>query len=206
MNLLFFILISCALIGGVEFAKRKFLLSASITRRMTHIGAALIAAAAPLFLTQKPIVFACLFFAGVIFLSRRTTFLSSIHGVERASFGDVYLPLGEAIAAMIFLPHDVGAFQFGVLVMGISDGLAGLVGERFGKHRLALFGSRKSIEGACTFFVSSMLLTLFFIPGIDYRILVIPFTLTAIEFSLGYGLDNLILPIAGAYLIQALVS
>src|SRR3989344_2643747 len=121
MNFLFVIFISTALIGCVEVAKRKFRLSSAITRRVTHIGAALIAATAALFINQMMLIFVCALFAAIMFLGRRTALFSSIHDVERRTFGDVYLPLGVAICAVIFLPHNVSAFQYGVLVMGISD-------------------------------------------------------------------------------------
>ena len=205
MNLIFFLLISCALIGGVEVTKRTFSLSSNITRRITHIGAALIAAAAPLFLSKIFIVTACLLFAVVMFFARRMPFLSSIHSIERRSLGDVFLPLGEAISALIFLPHSVTAFQYGVLVMGISDALAGLIGERYGKHTVRLFGNRRSLEGSATFLISTLIITAFFAPVFDFQILVVALVLTSVEFFMLYGLDNLVLPILGAFLFQILM-
>ena len=205
MNLLFFILISCTLIGVVELVKRKSSLPTNVTRRITHIGAALIAAISPLFLNQLTIVIACLLFAGVIFVGRKTTFFSSIHDVERKSLGDVFLPLGEAISAAVFLPHNIAAFQFGVLVMGISDALAGLIGERYGKHKIRLFGGTKSAEGSVVFFICTMILMLFFAPVFSYQLILIAAVLTVTEVLTIYGLDNLILPILGAFLIQFLL-
>lgn len=205
MNLAFFILISCALIGGIEFVKRKFSLSTNVTRRVTHVGAALIAAISPLFLNQLTIVITCLFFAGLVFVGRKTTFLSSIHDVERKSFGDIFLPLGEALSAIVFLPHSVAAFQFGVLVMGISDALAGLIGEKYGKHKIRFVGSTKSVEGSAVFFICTLILTLFFAPVFSYQLIIIPAILTIVEFLAIYGLDNLVLPILGAFLIQFLI-
>lgn len=205
MSLVFFVVISCVLIGGVEIVKRNFSLSANVTRRVTHIGSALIAATAPLFLNQIIIVSACLLFAAAIFIGRQTTFFSSIHSVERKSFGDVYLPLGEAISAVVFLPHSVAAFQFGVLVMGISDPSAGLIGEKYGKHKIRFFGSTKSIEGSAVFFICTLILTLFFVPVFSYQLIIIAAILTIVEFLAIYGLDNLVLPILGAFLIQFLI-
>ena len=202
MNLLFFILISCALIGVVELVKRTFSLSTNVTRRVTHIGAALIAAISPLFLNQLVIVIACIFFAGLVFVGRKTTFLSSIHDVERKSFGDVFLPLGEALSAIVFLPHSIAAFQFGVLVMGISDALEGLGGEKFGKHKVRFFGNTKSLEGSAIFFICTLILTLSFAPAFGYQLIMIAVVLTIVEFLSIYGLDNLVLPILGAFLIQ----
>lgn len=205
MNLLFFILISCGLIGVVEIAKRKFSLSTNVSRRVTHIGAALIATISPLFLNQPIIVIACLFFAGLVLVSRKTTLLSSIHDVERKSFGDVFLPLGEALSAIVFLPHNIAAFQFGVLVMGISDAFAGLGGEKFGKHKVHFLGNAKSLEGSAIFFICTLILALLFTPIFGYQLIMIAATLTIVEFLSIYGLDNLVLPILGAFLFQFLM-
>jgi len=192
MNLLFFVLISCIFIGVVEIVKRRFSLSTNVSRRVTHIGAALIAAISPLFLNQLTIVIVCLFFASLIFIGRKTTFLSSIHDVDRKSFGDVFLPLGEALSAFVFLPHSIAAFQFGVLVMGISDALAGLGGEKFGKHKVQFFGNTKSAEGSTIFFICTLILTFFFAPVFGYKLVVISAILTIVEFLSIYGIDNLI--------------
>lgn len=205
MGLIVLTLAASALIGSVEIAKRKFLLDTNITRRITHIGAALIAAASPYFVSRWTLIFVCLFFSVVMLLGRRSAWFSSIHNVDRRSFGDVYLPLGEAVAAFMFLPYDVGAFQFGVLVMGISDAAAGLIGERYGRHNIRFFGGTKSIEGSLAFFICTLILAVLFVPTFGYQVILIAVVLTAVEFLSVYGLDNLVLPIIGAYLIQFLV-
>ncbi len=205
MYISLFLLVSVAFIASVELVKRRAQISSDFTRRVTHIGAAFIAAAAPLFINQQAIIIACLFFAGTLLLARRSDMFSSIHDVKRTTFGDVYLPLGEAISAAIFLPHAVLAFQFGVLVMGISDALAGLVGEKFGRHKVTFFDNTKSLEGATVFFVSTLILALLFVPVFSYQILFIAVILTLVEFLLIYGLDNLVLPIIGSILIQTVL-
>jgi len=205
MKLTLLILTSCAFILGTEVMKRKFSIPTVLTRRLIHIGTAIVAGISPLFVTQEEIIFVSIIFAVVLLVGRRYGIFSAIHSVERDTFGEVFLPLGVAFSALLFLPHSMGAFQFGVFVMGISDALAGLAGERFGRHHIKFLNNRKSLEGSLVFFLSSLILTFLFVQGFDYRILVIPLILTGVEFFLEYGLDNLILPIAGAYLIQALL-
>lgn len=202
LNLTYFILASSCLIVGNEFVKRKFSMPVYITRKIAHFGGAFIAFLAPLFLSQKEIIILSTIFILVLFFTRRTKLFSSIQAVDRNTFGEVFLPMGIALCALFFLPADVKSFQFGILIMGISDGLAGLIGEGFGMHYFKLFTSRKSIEGTCIFFLTSLILTFLFASEIDYRILTIPLFLTAVEFFLEYGLDNLVLPIVGAYLIH----
>ncbi|MSU54486.1 MAG: hypothetical protein EXS48_01420 [Candidatus Staskawiczbacteria bacterium] len=205
LNLIIFILASSFLIIGNEFIKRRFSLPVYITRKMAHFGGAFIAFLSPLFLSQKEIILISIIFAIVLFLTRRTKLFSSIHAVNRDTLGEVFLPIGVLLCALFFLPQDIKSFQFGILIMGLSDGLAGLVGEGFGKHYFKLFNSRKSVEGTSVFLLSSLLLTFIFFPHFDYRILVISIVLTLVEFFLEFGLDNLILPILGACLIQLLL-
>ena len=202
MNFLLFILISCTLLASAEIAKRKFKLSVNVTRKISHAGAALIAVLSPLFVAKELIVLACFTFAGILFFSRRTGIFSSIQSVKRNTLGEVFLPLGEAFTALVFLPTGIREFQYGVLVMGLSDPLAGLIGEKFGKHEITIFGNKKSVEGSCSFFASTLLITLIFFPVLGYQLIIIPLILTFIEFLLGYGADNLLLPIIGAYLLS----
>lgn len=205
MNLIIFLITAFALIGSVEIVKRKFSLSASITRKVTHIGAALIAAVSPIFLSPILIAGSCLFFAGILFIGRRSTLFSSIQNVKRNTFGEVFLPLGEALSAIVFLPQGIREFQFGVLVMGISDALAGLIGEKYGRHHLTILGNRKSIEGSSAFFLTTLGITFLFLPVFSYTLIIIPLLLTFVELVLGYGVDNLALPIFGALLIKYIV-
>jgi len=202
MKLVLLILTSSAFIFGAEILKRKFSLPTAFTRRAIHIGTAIVAGIAPLFVTKEEIVFVSIIFAGVLFIGRFYHLFSAIHSAERYTFGEVYLPLGVAVTALLFLPHNLLAFQFGIFIMGISDALAGFVGERFGSHHFSVFKNRKSIEGSTTFFFASLVLTLLFVPTFGYQLLVIPIVLTLAEAGLVYGLDNLILPIVAAALIQ----
>src|SRR3989344_7897955 len=187
LNLIIFILASSCLIVGNEFIKRKFSLPVYITRKIAHFGGALIAFISPLFLNQKEIIIIGIIFAIILFFTRRTKLFSSIQAVSRATFGEIFLPMGVALCALFFLPDDIKSFQFGVLIMGVSDGLAGLIGESFGKHYFKIMNSRKSIEGACIFFGTSLILTFLFASGINYGILAIPLILTVVEFFLEYG-------------------
>lgn len=202
MNLIIFLFISTTFLLTVEITKRKLSLSPSITRRVSHIGAALIATVSPLFISKNLIVIACLGFAVVMFLSRRTSFFSSIHPIKRKTFGEVFLPLGEAFSAAIFLPHAVSAFQYGVLVMGLSDAFAGFVGEKYGRHQINIFNNKKSLEGSLVFLLATILLTFLFIPNLGPHLILIPLILTFAELLLGFGMDNLVIPILAAFLLH----
>jgi phytol kinase len=92
------------------------------------------------------------------------------------------------------------AFQFGVLVMGISDAFAGSIGERYGKKKFSFLGLTKSIEGSITFFIITLVIITIFRGSIDVNAIIITIFLTVAECLGVYGSDNLILPILGACL------
>lgn len=194
MSILIFSFLGLALISGIEVAKRSFSLSTDITRRLAHIGAACIGVLTPLFVSREAIIVVNLLFAAFIFLCRRHKYFSSIHQVKRRTYGDIFLPLGIALAALLFLPNNMVIFQYGVAVMGLADAVAGLVGERYGRHKLTLFRVTKSVEGSAAFLLVSMILTFVFFPHIGIGLICIPLLLTAVECGLIYGLDNLALP------------
>lgn len=202
MSLFIFLLISTAFLLSVEIIKRKLSLSSNVTRKISHIGATSIAAVSPLFINKTLIVVACLGFAVVMYLSHKTSFFSSIHSVGRKTLGEVFLPLGEALSAIIFLPQSITAFQYGVLVMGVSDAFAGFVGEKYGKHQLIIFNNKKTIEGSIVFLLTTLVLTFIFVPSFGYHLIILPFVLTFIELILGYGMDNLVIPVIGSFLFS----
>ena len=203
-NLILFITVSLGLIICNEIIKRKFLVPVYISRKIAHLGGSLIGFMTPYFLNLNETIITCLIIATLMLITRRSSLLSSVHSVKRSTLGEVYLPIGILICALMFIPHDVKAFQFGMLIMGVSDAMAGLIGERFGNHPFKVFVGKKSIEGTSAFFVSSLILTTVYASSFDYRILVIALALTPVELLLEFGLDNLALPIIAASLIHFL--
>ncbi len=204
MKLALLILTSALFILGTELLKRKFALPVVFTRRAIHIGTATVAGIAPLFVTKEELISVSIIFAGVLFIGRRYNLFSAVHSVKRHSFGEVYLPLGVVITALIFLPQDIRAFQFGIFIMGISDAVAGLIGEKFGKNTFTVFKNKKTIEGSIAFFICSLIITAVFYPVFGYQLLLLPLILTFVEAIFISGLDNLMLPIVSAFLFQFL--
>lgn len=202
MGLTIIVLISSLFIIGGEFIKRKFSIPTNITRRIIHIGTSCVAGIAPFLISKEALMWVCIFFGVILFLGRSSNLFSAIHNVKRHTFGEIYLPLGIILSAFFFLPNHPAAFLFGILVMGISDPIAGLIGERFGKFHFTIFKNKKSIEGSFSFFMSTLILISLFTPTLSFDVILVSTLLTFTEALLIYGLDNLVLPIMGAFLFQ----
>lgn len=205
MNVILFIILSSILLSIVEVLKCKSLISNDLSRRLAHLGAGVINIVAPLFVSHTAIIIVNLIFAGVLLLGRNTAFLSSIQTVNRKTYGDVYFPLGIIAAAVVLLPDNVTAFQYGVAIMGFSDALAGFIGERWGRKTVLIFNNPKTLTGAIIFYTSSLVITLIFIPQLLPAVFILPLILMTIEFVLVLGLDNLILPVIAGLLFLILL-
>ena len=173
------------------------------TRAILHMVGGVVFSFSPFLLSREAIIVLGIIFAIIIFFSKHFKFVEGIHGVERITWGEVLYPLGIALAAFLFLPHDLLAFQFGVLVLGISDAVAALVGRNFGTLKFIVFQNKKTLEGSVAFFISVVVLMILFSPGAPaLSFFIIPFVLTLAEFILVYGFDDLLLPIAAGTLLQ----
>lgn len=104
--------------------------------------------------------------------------------------------------------------MYGILVMAISDGLASVIGQKYGKKTYSLFKSKKSYLGSFVFLLTSFFIgyvLLVTLTGTSYIDLIIislacAVVLTAAEGSLSYGLDNLVISPFSALLLQLFVK
>ncbi len=204
MNVALFILLPTVLLVCVELLKRVYGISSDVLRKVAHVGAGAINIAAPLYISVDTLILLNILFLTLLLLGRNIGYCTAIQSVKRPTFGDVYFPLGIITAAIVLLPEQQTAFQYGVAIMGFSDAFAGLVGERWGRRPITILRNQKTLIGAAAFFVTSVGITLAFIPQLLVTVVLIASILTAIEFVLVYGLDNLVLPVAAGLLYVAL--
>ena len=141
------------------------------------------------------------FFVLLLFLTKRKNFFPSIHQVGGGNIGAPLFPLGLLVCAIIFWEINPLIFQGAVLIVGLSDGLAGILGQRFGKHSYYITGY-KTIEGSLLFFLItlSILLSAFFYykhsisPSLIFFAVISSLVLSFIEGFFGRGWDNLFIP------------
>ena len=194
---------------GVEILARRVRLSPELVRKLAHMSSAVLAAFLPLVLSFTQIAALGIAFALVMAVSVRLQIFSSIHGVSRRTYGEVFFPLG--IAALAILCPSALPFAYGVLVLGLGDGLASLVGERLGRRVVPLLQTSKTLWGSGTFLVvcfavGAMLLASAGVP-LPYALAAaaaMAIVLTPVELYLTHGLDNLVLPVLAGSLAAAL--
>ena len=82
-----------------------------------------------------------------------------------------------------------------VLMMGFGDGLAALIGSRFGRHGYSFIGGKKSLEGTLTMVAVSLTILLAVYPeGPWYVSLLVAIFATLLENITPLGFDNISVP------------
>lgn len=145
----------------------------------------------------------------ITLLSYWQPLLPVIDSVGRRSFGTVFYSL--SIGLLIALFWSLGQPEYaaiGVLVMAWGDGLAALVGQRWGKHPYKILGMTKSWEGSLAMAVASGLVTYGVLSvagleavGLGLRVAVavaIALLATLLEAVSFLGVDNLTVPLCSA--------
>jgi phytol kinase len=195
---------------GLEILALKYKPSSEKIRKLAHVLAGIGAVLLPAFLSYPEIALVSVGLIIGMAVSMRRQIFKSVHGVDRTTYGELYFPLGMALCALLF--PDVLLYTYAMLVIGISDALASLVGQRYGKREFNLLGSHsKSYAGSGAFFVSAVIIGLLLLAGLTplpilaagFISIVAAAVLTMVEAACTKGLDNLAVPLAAGGLLWA---
>lgn len=151
--------------------------------------------------------------AGIVTLiSYRLPILPGVNSVGRKSLGTFFYAVSIGVVSAVFWPLQLPYYGvIGILIMAWGDGLAAIIGQKYGKHPYTIFGNTKSWEGTLTMLCVSYAIVasvLFIVQGSNWQTWVvgIPVAIaaTAVESIAQWGLDNLTVPLVSAGLAFAL--
>jgi phytol kinase len=149
-----------AALALAELLRHRLRAPAEVTRKLAHVVTGLVTCGFPwLFRSPWSVTLLCASFLGLLAWSARRGRLASINGVSRRSVGAVWFP---AAVALVFWWSDGRPELFvpAMLVLSVSDTLAALVGQAFGRHAYRPFGEVKSLEGSLAFLTSAFVCVL----------------------------------------------
>jgi phytol kinase len=179
---------------------------AEITRKIVHIGTGnVILLAWWLKIPGWVGIVASILFSFIALLSYRFPLLPGINSVGRKSWGTFFYAISIGILIALFWQSHPEYAAIGILVMTWGDGLAALVGQRWGQHRYKLWNMEKSWEGSLAMGVASYAVSaavLFGVQGVCWQTGLVPLGVailaTSLEAFSKLGIDNLTVPLAGA--------
>lgn len=186
-----------------------------IIRKIVHIGTGNVILIAWWLNIPATVGITASIFASIItLLSYIFPISPGINSVGRQSLGTFFyaLSIGILVAGFWYLQQPQYA-AIGILTMAWGDGLAALIGQRFGKHKYKLLGSNKSWEGSFTMTFLSFLINMFILLAtqgniwqtwvISILVAIVATTLEAFSFL---GIDNLTVPVGSAALAYSLIQ
>uniref|UniRef100_B8HTR7 Phosphatidate cytidylyltransferase n=1 Tax=Cyanothece sp. (strain PCC 7425 / ATCC 29141) TaxID=395961 RepID=B8HTR7_CYAP4 len=188
-------------------------LGTEVSRKIVHIGTGnVILLAWGLRLPAWLGIAASLLFSLLTLISYRYPVLPSVSGVGRKSWGTFFYAVSIGILIACFWQQDLYQYAvLGILIMTWGDGLAALVGRRFGHHPYNIWGMGKSWEGSLTMAaitVSITALLLFYQQGNLWQTwciaLITAGVATGLEAFSRFGIDNLTVPLGSALVCYGL--
>jgi phytol kinase len=192
-----------------ELGHRWQWFSAEQSRKIVHIGTGNIIALAWLLQLPAWVGIASAVVAGIItLLSYWLPILPGVNSVGRKSYGTFFYAVSMGLLIAIFWPLKRPEYAvLGILVMAWGDGLAAIIGQRWGRHPYKIWGNSKSLEGSLTLLLVSYIITtivLYLAHGnlLWIWLVGIPVAIVAVllESCSQFGIDNLTLPLGTALL------
>lgn len=173
----------------LEWAVVRFGIPSRHSRKLAHVGTALLVIIISLIFGWKLFIPLGTLFVVVMFVLHAFFPLKSISDRRDTSLGVVLFPFGVAVSAVI--AENQIAFTVAIIILGIADTFAYYVGSRVKSQRL-VFG--KSLAGSTAFFACVLAVLIFFIPV--QAAFGIALGLAFIELFSPHGSDNFTVPVA----------
>lgn len=179
-----------------------------LTRKVVHIGSGnVILLAWWLDISRQVIVSAAIIAATIAIVSYIIPILPSIESVGRKSFGTLFYALSIGVLAACFWQNNPQYTVIGILVMAWGDGMAAIIGQRFGQHPYQIGQISKTWEGSLAMTIASFVVTelvLVSVEGNNWQILLISLAValisTILEAFSKLGIDNLTVPLSSGFI------
>jgi phytol kinase len=195
--------------GGVlgEGASRFGNAGAEVIRKVVHMGTGnVILIAWWLKIPSWVGVSASILFSAIALVSYYVPILPNINSIGRKSFGTFFYAVSIGVLVAWFWSINLPQYAaLGILVMTWGDGLAALIGRRFGRHTYKLWDMQKSWEGSGTMALVSYAVSFSILLGTVGNVwqiwlisLAVSLVATGLEAFSKFGIDNLTVPIGSA--------
>jgi len=200
-----------AAIGLGELLRRSLHLSQEFTRKFIHIAVGMISVPTVLWFSDlRWAIVPPLAFIIINYLDYRFGLVQAMMSSNRSNLGTVYFPISFAAVLVLFWGAPFApTMQPRLIVAALmpmtwGDALAAVIGRQFGRRLYNVLGHTRSLEGSATMFFVSALATWL---ALGASLLVVPIALvvalaaTLVEAISPWGIDNLTVPAASAFVL-----
>jgi phytol kinase len=203
------------IMAAVKILGSRYGWSAELQRKSVHVATGLYALTLPLTFSERWPVLVLMGAAGAVMLVLRLPRFadrglgSTLHGVERKSYGELLLAVSVGFIFWFSLDNPV-LYVLPITVLTLSDAAAALIGTRYGRRLFEVEAGTKSLEGVAMFFlvtwIVAMVLLLLMTEIGRANVVLLSFVIAAfgalVEADSWRGFDNLFVPV-GIHLFLA---
>lgn len=195
----FCLLILCESIVRTKTIHHEFV------RKSIHIGVGTFVAFWPFFLSWHEIQIIGVAFFVAVLISAKLRLFRAIHRKEGGVVGELLFAF--IITALAFVRPEAWIFTVAILQLSLADGLAAIIGTRWGKtNHYTIFGKVKSVAGSMTFLITSFCICAAYVVMTDENpgllvLITLPIVATLVESISIKGTDNFTVPVLTALLL-----
>lgn len=205
------------LLAGAQLMYLKLKIDAEYSRKFSHIIAAITSILfAYVFDSHIYVLIICGSFFLLLLLTKQKHIFGSIENIKRISGGSFLFPAGIYISFILADPSDNKVlYIIPLLHLGLADGLAGLLGYRYGKREIKIykFNLHKTYMGSSVFFLSSVAISYFCLNILNANVQQIQFIFilylalisTLTEMFSPWGTDNITVPIVTYWILSSCI-
>jgi phytol kinase len=203
------------IMAAVKTLGSRYAWSSELQRKSVHVATGLYALSLPLTFSERwPVLLLIGLVGAVMLVLRLPRFAmsglgSTLHGVERKSYGELLLALSVGFIFCLSLGNPV-LYVLPIAVLTLSDAAAAMIGTRYGRRLFEVEAGTKSLEGVAMFFlvtwIVAMVLLLLMTDIGRTNVVLLSFVIAAfgalVEADSWRGFDNLFVPV-GIHLFLA---
>lgn len=181
-----------------EFGYRQHWWRGEGARKLAHMFIAVQVATWPLYLDWFEIRLISILLVVGFVVSMRLKLFQSIVSVSRISYGEVLFAL--VIGGLTLVTTAPSVYAAAMLHLGLADGMAALIGTRWGKMTgYRVFGASKSLVGSLAFLAVSLGILIAYSliapAGLAWQYIILGATVATLLENIGVlGTDNILVP------------
>ena len=185
-----------------QFLFQRRYLRGEYARKFIHMALAAWVATWRIFLAQPVVVGLAVVMAVGVVVLKHFKFFRAMHAVRRTSYGELSYAAAIALAATFFKAPEL--YALAIINLGFADGLAAVIGTRYGRKKYKIFGATKTTTGFYAAFLftilSSAIFWQFAVAGdtasvyIAVHVFLVAGLVATVELLGQRGTDNILIP------------
>lgn len=187
-----------------QFLWQKKILQGEYSRKFTHMTSAAWIASWRYFFDIKVVVAMAVILLLGVYITKHLKWFKSIYAVGRITYGELSYAVAIAMSALLF--ERPAVFALAIINLGFADGLAAIIGKKYGGKRYRVFAGYKTVAGTAACFLFALISGAVFwyavdtVTGTSLAYMAIYTIGAGLAITLGElagqkGLDNLAIPL-----------